>query len=290
MTPQSIGIFAKTFTRLSIESNLDAVARYGLSVIQYNMACAGLPNMPDEISSERATRIGVAAAARGIQVAAVSGTFNMIHPDVEQRRRGLRGLQAVAGACAAIGTRCITLCTGTRDAEDMWRGHPDNSSPQAWTDLLASMEAAVAIAEEFDIVLGIEPEVANVIDSPAMAQFLLREMRSPRLKIVLDPANLFRPGEVVHQHRLLAAAFDVLAPHTIMAHAKDVVESNGQIRHVAAGRGQLDYSFYFSLLREVRVPLVVHGLSEQEVAWSLAFLRATAEGSNRQRLQRARAS
>ena len=84
----------------------------------------------------------------------------------------------------------------------------------------------------------------------------------------------------MHQHRVLAAAFDVLAPHMIMAHAKDVVESNGEIRHVAAGRGQLDYSVYLSLLRQVRVPLVAHGLFEQEVAWSLAFLRATAEGSN----------
>ena len=84
----------------------------------------------------------------------------------------------------------------------------------------------------------------------------------------------------MHQHRVLAAAFDVLAPHMIMAHAKDVVESNGEIRHVPAGRGQLDYSVYLSLLRQVRVPLVAHGLFEQEVAWSLAFLRATAEGSN----------
>jgi hypothetical protein len=32
-------------------------------------------------------------------------------------------------------------------------------------------------------------------------------------------------------------------------HAKDVVETNDQIRHVAAGTGQLDYSFYLSLLR-----------------------------------------
>jgi sugar phosphate isomerase/epimerase len=228
----------------------------------------------------------LAAAARGIRVAAVSGTFNMIHPDVEPRLRGLRGLKAIAGACAALGTRCVTLCTGTRDAEDMWRGHPDNSSPQAWTDLLASLETAIAIAEEFDIVLGIEPEVANVIDSPAKAQLLLREMRSPRLKVVLDPANLLRQGDLEHQHEVLQTAFDLLAPHIVMAHAKDVVECNGQIRHVAAGMGKLDYSFYLALLREVRVPLILHGLSEKELSCSLAFLRATADGSNRQRLQR----
>jgi sugar phosphate isomerase/epimerase len=165
----------------------------------------------------------------------------------------------------------------------MWHGHPENNSPQAWADLLASMEPAVATAEEFDIVLGIEPEVANVIDSPANAQLLLREMRSPSLKIVLDPANLFRPGDLARQHDILEDAFDMLAPNMIMAHAKDMVASNGEIRHVAAGSGQLDYAFYLSLLRDVRVPLIAHGLSEQEVPWSLAFLRATAKRSDRHR-------
>ena len=119
MSSQSIGIFAKTFQRQSIEGNFDAIARFGVSVVQYNMACAGLPSVPEEIPAELAQRIGIAAAARGIRIAAVSGTFNMIHPDLEQRRRGLRGLRALAGACAGLGTRCITLCTGTRDAEDM---------------------------------------------------------------------------------------------------------------------------------------------------------------------------
>jgi sugar phosphate isomerase/epimerase len=284
MTSQSIGIFARTLPRLSIESNLDAVAGYGASVVQYDMACAGLPSLPDEIPADLAARIGVAGMARGIRIAAVSGTFNMIHPDVDERRRGLRALQAIAGACAALGTRCITLCSGTRDVEDMWRDHQGNDSAQAWADLLASTEAAVAIAEEFDVFLGIVPKVVNVVDSPAKALLLLSEMRSPRLKIVLDPADLFRRGDLERQYEILEKAFDVLGPHMVMAHAKDVVESNGEIRHVPAGTGQLDYSFYLSLLRDVRVPLVVHGLSEQQVPWSLAFLHATAESSNRQRL------
>ena len=70
------------------------------------------------------------------------------------------------------------------------------------------------------------------------------------------------------------------APRT---HAKDVVETDGQIRHVAAGTEQLDYSFYRSLLRDLEVPLIAHGLSEQQVPWSLAFVRAATQGSNRKR-------
>jgi len=67
-------------------------------------------------------------------------------------------------------------------------------------------------------------------------------------------------------------------------HAQDVVQTDGEIRHVAAGTGQLDYSFYLSLLRDLEVPLIAHGLSEQQVPWSLAFLRATTQRYDRKRL------
>ena len=129
-------------------------------------------------------------------MAAVSGTFNMIHPDPAQRADGLRRLAVLAAACGALGTRLITLCTGTRDPEDMWRRHPANDTPDAWRDLLASLEVALAAAERHDVFLGVEPEVANVIDSAAKARRLLDELRSPRLKIVMDPANLFHAGEL----------------------------------------------------------------------------------------------
>ena len=103
----------------------------------------------------------------------------------------------------------------------------------------------------------------------------------------MGPANLFRPGHLTRQRAILEDAFDLVGPHVVMAHAKDVVESDNRIHHVAAGTGQLNYSFYLSLLRDLSVPLLVHGLSELELPWSLAFLRATLNTSDQRRLLRA---
>src|SRR5262249_9779023 len=110
-----IGIFAKTFSRPTFEENLDAVRDHGLGVVQYNLSCAGLPSLPDRIDSRLAQQIGAAAASRGITIAAVSGTFNMIDPIRERRDVGMRRLGQLAGACELLGTDIITLCTGTRD-------------------------------------------------------------------------------------------------------------------------------------------------------------------------------
>jgi sugar phosphate isomerase/epimerase len=277
-----IGIFAKTFPRPTLEENLDAVRTHGLGVVQYNLACAGLPSLPERIEPRLAQQIGAAAASRRITIAAVSGTFNMIDPIRERREVGMRRLAQLAGVCARLGTKIITLCTGTRDPDDMWRGHPANGRLDAWSDLLAAMEQALVIAEIYDVWLAIEPETANVVDSPAKARRLLDEMGSNRLKIIIDPANLFHVEDLPHQRAILDAAFDLLGADMVLAHAKDIRVVGDRIHHVAAGTGMLDYRHYLTLLREVPVPLIVHGLAEAEVERALAFLRSALAATQRE--------
>ena len=268
-----LGIFAKTFPRPILEANLDAVRSRGLGVVQYNLACAGLPSLPERIEPRLARQIGAAAASRRIAIAAVSGTFNMIDRIRERRDAGMCRLSQLAGACHLLGTKVITLCTGTRDPDDMWRGHPANGRPDAWADLLKATEQALAMAEEHDLWLAVEPETANVVDSPVKARRLLDELCSPRLKIIIDPANLFHAPDLPHQSAILDAAFDLLGPDIVLAHAKDVRVVNGTVQHVPAGTGVLDYKHYLTLLRHIPVPLIVHGLAEAEVEGALAFLR-----------------
>ena len=48
-----LGIFAKTFSRPTVEGVFDAVREHGLNCVQFNMACAGLPSLPDHIAPSR---------------------------------------------------------------------------------------------------------------------------------------------------------------------------------------------------------------------------------------------
>lgn len=271
-----LGIFARTFSRPSPEAVFDALRGHGIGEMQFNMSVAGLPSMPDEVAPVLADRVRDAAWERDLTMAAVSGTFNMIHPYEKTRRDGLRRLGVLAGACERLGTQVVTLCTGTRDPEDMWRRHPDNGTPGAWRDLLASMEEALGIAEEHGITLAFEPETGNVVDSAKKGRRLLDEVRSPRLKVVMDAANLFDAGDpdrrLSSSGAVLGEAFELLGGDLVLAHAKDVKES-GEV--VAAGKGDLDYGLYLEHLRGAGYdgPLVMHGLEEGEVEGCLAFLR-----------------
>jgi sugar phosphate isomerase/epimerase len=266
-----LGIFAKTFTGTSPGPVLAAVRAAGFSAAQYNMACSGLNALPDRIPPDAAEAVAKAAAAQGLNIAAVSATYNMAHPDPAARASGRAALAAIAAAAPAMGTRLLTLCTGSRDALDQWRHHPDNQSQAAWSDMRAECEALLAIAEEHDLLLGIEPELGNVVNSASAAARLLREAGSPRLRIVFDPANLFERAAASEQRHIFDAALDMLGGAVSLAHAKDRTADGG---FAAAGLGVIDWAHYLGALKRIGFDgaLIVHGLTAQEAPDAAAFL------------------
>lgn len=267
-----LGIFAKTFPGADPATILAQAKAAGFASVQYNMACSGLPSMPDAITPAQAQAVHHAAEQTGLAIAAVSGTYNMIHPDPAIRAAGLARLEILAAASAAMGTNLITLCTGTRDPHDQWRGHPDNDSPEAWRDLLTEMEKAAAIAERHNIRLGIEPELANVVDSAVRGRQLLDAIASPSLAIVLDPANLFEHATLPEQRDIIAHAVDLLADRIVMGHAKDRTVDGA---FTTAGTGVLDYRHYIARLRAVGFTgdLITHGLEAHQAPAVATFLR-----------------
>jgi sugar phosphate isomerase/epimerase len=272
---RNIGIFAKTFPGKLPDVVLTQVAAAGFGAAHFNMACCGLPAMPDAIAVSAAETVADAAGQAGVWLAGLSGTWNMIHPDSAVREAGMRRLEVLAKACSPMQVRLITLCTGTRDPLDQWRAHPDNASLEAWRDLTAAMEQAAGIAERYGVELGIEPELANVVDNAAKARQLIDEMGSPRLKIVLDPANLFEVETPERRHEIVAHAIDLLGGHIAMAHAKD---RDGVGNFVAAGHGVIDFAHFLGALKSAGFagPLVCHGLTAVEAPAVAKFLQRTA--------------
>ena len=122
--------------------------------------------------------------------------------------------------------------------------------------------------------LGLEPETGNVINSARKARRLLDEMKSPRLKVILDPANLFHPGDLPRMKEILNEAFDFLGRDIVLAHAKELA-SDGHAGGLPLGEGELDWDLYLGSLRRAKFtgPLIMHGFEEQHAKVSSAFLR-----------------
>lgn len=266
-----LGIFAKTFPQVGAREVLGAVREAGYECTQFNLSCLGLPSMPDALEPNIAPSIAAASKETGISIASLSGTYNMIHPDKTVREQGLKRLKLLMQHCHPMGTRLITLCTGSRDPENMWSFHPDNASQESWQLLLQEMERAVLLAEHYDVDLGVEPEMTNVVSSAKKARELLDTLRSNHLKIILDPANLFEEGDTSLSRDRNSEAVSLLAEHLAMAHAKDRKQDG---TFAAPGDGVVDFKHFLYLLEDADFsgPLVAHGFGAEKAPDVSRFL------------------
>jgi sugar phosphate isomerase/epimerase len=268
-----LGIFARIFPRPRAEEVAAAVARAGFGLTQLNLSCIGLPTLPGPEVDVDLSRIGACFSARGVRVWGLSATYNVIHPDLNERAERTAKAVALISRAPQLGVEVVTLCTGTRDGENMWRSHPDNSTEEAWGEMRATLDLLLAAAEEAGVRLGIEPEPGNVVCDASRASRLVGELEgdSGLIGIVLDPANLVTPATVTGQRDILRRAFGALGGHTVALHAKDVVPDGG---YAAAGRGQLDYDLVSELYTGLpsRVPVIIQDAVEEDVARTRDFL------------------
>ena len=138
------------------------------------------------------------------------------------------------------------------------------------------MSEALRIAQDQNVVLAVEPEMSNVVNSARAARRLLDEMKSSRLRVILDPANLVPPGKDGRpgMSSVLEEAFDLVGAQIILCHAKEL-RSDGQAGNLPLGAGVLDWDDYLSQLNRAGFSgaLVMHGFEEKDVPSSVTFLR-----------------
>ena len=267
-----LGVFSRTYLPIGIDRIFARIAQDGFQAIQFNFSSAGLPSLPADWPEAAISEVMESAAQRGLTICALSGTYNMAHPDVARRQADRIGFANVVRAAQVMKAPLVTLCTGSRDATHMWSHHRDNESPEAWSAMRAELDFALELAERNGVSLGIEPEPGNVVASVRIARRLLDEIRSPRLKIVMDAANLLPPENQARQREVVAEALALLGAELALVHTKDVGPGG---EAVAAGRGIVDFRNFLTgiLSTGYRGPLVSHNFPESDAAYVADFLK-----------------
>lgn len=270
-------IFSRTYATTTAAQTFAAVRSDGFGAVQFNLSNLGLPTLPDALPEELET-VRAEADARGVTLCALSGTWNMAHPDPAHRRAMRPRFLNVLRAALRLGVPIVTLCTGSRDAGNMWAAHADNASPEAWADLRAELAWALERAADAGLRLAIEPEPANVICDARAARRLLDEMQAPHLGIVLDAANLIPAHQAARQPAVMAEALGLLGDALLLAHAKDH-DASGRV--VAPGDGVVDLPGFAAGLGAAGFdgPLIGHGFAPADALRAAGVLRALCAAS-----------
>lgn len=269
----NIGIFSRTFSG-SMEEVFSAIKENGLQYCQYNLLVSGLETMPDVVDEIRLEETKKCAREHGITLDALSGTFNMIAPDLQEREDGIRRFEVLCQIAELLEIPMISLCTGSKNPKSKWMWHDDNLKEESWADLLTTTERILPFAQKHHVVLGVETEASNVVNTPQKTRKYLDTFQTEHLKVIMDGANLFLPEQVPQMQEVLEEAFFLLGKDIVSAHAKDLSVTK-DVDFVAAGEGELDFVTYVKLLRQYNYTgtLTLHGLSAQQVPGSVQFLK-----------------
>ncbi|SFQ32054.1 sugar phosphate isomerase/epimerase family protein [Amycolatopsis rubida] len=269
LAERDLAVFSRTWPPAPDPSRLaETIAAHGIAQAHLNLASAGL----DRLDSAGAAAVRAAFDRAGVAVISISATYNMIDPDLPRRRRGARAAAQIVRRAPALGAETVSLCTGSRHPDDKWAFHPGNAEPDAYADLLTELRQLLRAARRAGVVLGIEPDPGNVIDTAAAADRLLRDAGGG-VGVILDPGNLVTPGNAHRQASIIDEAFDLLGPRIVAVHAKDA-HPHGTPGAGALGTGLVDFDHVFRrwALLPRRVPVVLHDLRAEDVPDARAFV------------------
>lgn len=203
-----------------------------------------------------------------VEITAVNGTFNMGHPERAIRNEGLYRFDSLLKSVNMLGCRMVSLCSGTRNTESLWAPHEDNGTEEAWDDMFMTVAAAVKLAEKHGIVLAVETEASNIVDTPENARRLMDAIGSPNLKMIMDCANLFHRGEAhkPNVRRIMRHAFELFGRDVVIAHGKDIKDSDS-IEFCGTGEGIVDYPYFMELLQDYEYTgdMFLHGIYNESI-------------------------
>lgn len=255
----------KLFARIR-ELGFGAVQFAFSSISETDFTPNGQIEIPKEIPYVAVVAADRAAAKYDLPIEVVNGTFNMAHPDAAVRAEGLRRFTILVEASAVLGAKYISLCSGSRNVEQLWTWSSENGTDEAWADMYETMLRAVEMAEKAGITLAIESEAANIIDTPENARRLMDAIGSKHLKMILDCANLFHRG-MAHPENVqivLANAFEKYGKDIVIAHGKDIRAGDG-IDFCSTGLGIVDFAYTARQLRAVGYTgdMFLHGIYDE---------------------------
>ncbi len=118
-------------------------------------------------------------------------------------------------------------------------------TPERKAQILTWLESAVRIAEQEQVVLGLENEHACQVGTGKELAEVLSAFNSPYLRGVWDPGNAFQLGEPAQD------GYSHCQPYVVHIHVKDCVRlSDGSYKAVIVGEGEIGYSRHFAQIAQ----------------------------------------
>jgi sugar phosphate isomerase/epimerase len=242
---QTIGIATLGFGGWTNQALADELDRQDIRTIQlflnqsdsrywkYN----GRSDLSD-LTAERCRAIADVYRDKGIAIHSIGVYTNLIHPDPAERQSNLEYFAAMMTVAEAMDVHVLISEAGHYHSEDPEPRVAYHFQEEVWKTMVATGKELAGLAETHGMTVLLEPFFRGFLATAKRTRLFLEEVDSPRIRALLDPANLLEVND-------LDEMFNQLQPWIDCLHAKD--RKLHVDRGVPAGQGDLDYERFVAL-------------------------------------------
>jgi len=269
----TIGISTLGFGDYTNRQLAEELAREGIRVVQlflnqtesrywkYN----GRSDVSD-MTASRCEPIGQAYRSAGVAIHSIGVYTNLIHPDAEERKANLAYFDAMMRIGANMGVHVFVTEAGHHHTNAPEPPVPLHFQESTWKQMVDTGKQLAEMAERYKATVLFEPFFRGFLATAKRMRLYLEDVGSPRVRALLDPANLLEAND-------LEEMFSQLGPWIDCLHAKD--RKLHVDRGVAAGQGDLDYPKFVALAaqRTPKAPLILEYVGPKDYKQALQHLR-----------------
>ena len=202
------------------------------------------------MSAERCRAIAGDYHAAGVSIHSMGVYTNLIHPQQSEREANLAYFEDMMKVARYMGVNTLVTEAGHYHAENYNPAVAHHFQEKVWNQMVSTGKRLAELAQRYQITVLVEPFYRGFLASAKRTRLFLEAIDSPRVRALLDPANLLEIND-------LDEMFDQLTPWIDCLHAKD--RKLHVDRGVPAGQGDLDYPKFIALAAKhtPKAPLIM---------------------------------
>lgn len=271
----NIGIRAHDIENLPLEELVQVIAGKGLTSVQLALS-KSLEAVNTELGSLSpglARYVASAFSKHNVQIAVLGCYFNMIHPDLVERKKGLERFKEHIRYARDFGCNIVATETGNVNAEIFYT--EENFKEEPFLEVVESVRELVKEAEKFGVIVGVEAGVNHPVYSSKVMKRLLDSIDSNNLQVILDPVNLLTIDTYQNQEEIFQEAMDLFGDRVVILHAKDFVIEDNQLVPTAVGKGLLNFDYILNVLKKKKpyMNILLEETKEPFISESVALLK-----------------
>ena len=218
------------------------------------------------LGEEECRAIAEAYTSQGIDIHSIGVYTNLVHPDEEERNANLAYFGEMFRVGAAMNVRTFITEAGHYEPPEH-HGVPHHFKEEVWHQMVRTGKRLGEMAADYDATVLVEPFYRGFLASAKRTRLFIEDIGSPRVRALLDPANLIEIND-------LSEMFTQLGPYIDCLHAKD--RKLHVDRGVAAGQGDLDYDEFVALAARhaPHAPFILEYVGPDDYKQALDLLRA----------------